>query len=276
MRLYIPIFYGEQVFTDCEIKKPSPGVIADTVKFIDENKIGMALLTFVSGSIIELKDNSEGVITSKEKIRTICRSMKQKCMEDLAIDIMLLLDPQDGVEGVYNCPRCRKQKICEKKDEIDTRDFLSSLNITYFESKDDYWEIELTEPYERKENGEGVEVIGILGFRYPTITDFIEASARHGFRDQLRLQYQIYAACLMSVNNSLVEKQWKQRWAMLMFENLPDLKTDFNRISKELNNYGRATRVKKVCEDCGKEWYPKINTANFFDSGLRPDQTMEA
>lgn len=271
MQLYTPIFFGGKVYVEAEIKKPTPGVLADAHRLMGENKLGSALLAFVSGSIESLTDKEGKIEIKKDQIKIICRDMKQRCIEDIAIDIMLSLDSEDAIEGVYNCPRCHKQKVCESRDGIDTRDYISELEITYFDKEEDYCEIELTEPYERKEKDEVVEVITTLGFKYPTITDYIQCSARYGTKDEIRVQYALYVECLQNVNGVEIDKQWKNRHGMYMIENLKNVKIDLSKISTEINKYGRNNKVKKTCEFCGKEWMAFLNTANFFVSGLQPE-----
>jgi len=271
MKLYMPIFYGDKTYIEAELKKPTAGVIADTSKLMDENKLGSALLTFVAGSIESLKDIEGKEINKKEQIKVICKDMKQSCIENIAIDIVLELDPNDAIEGVYNCPRCHKQKVCESRDGIDTRDYISQLEIEYYDKEKDYFEVDLEEPYERKDKDEVIEIVNSLGFRYPNITDYIQASARYGDRDKVRVQYAIYVECLLTVNSAEVDKTWKMRYGMHMIESLKGIKNDLRKIGEEMIKYGRDRKVLKVCDSCGKEWEAYLNTANFFVSGLRQE-----
>lgn len=271
MKLYIPIWYGDRIFTECEIKKPTPGIIADTSRLVEEGKVGMALLVFVSNAITKLVDKKGNEEINNEKIRTICREMKQRCIEDVAIDILLNLDECDSVEGVYECPRCGKQIICEVKDGFDTTDKISELSIEYYEEEEDYFEKDFVNPFEIKVKGEVTETIRTVGFRHPTITDFIQCTARVGMKNYIKLQYALYNECLVKVNGVEIDKTWKNRWGMYMFENLTDIKKDLNPIAKEFNKYGRDRHVKKACQACGKEWEALINTSNFFVLGLRQE-----
>jgi hypothetical protein len=268
MRLVIPIFYGDKIFTDCELVRPGGRVIADTKKIYDQGKIFNAYHNLVAGCITELSNDSD-VINDKRKIREITLYLKQKAIEKLAIDIMLLHDDQDAVEGFYICPRCGQSIIAELSPEgIDTRDFISELEINDYESEEDSFTIELEEPYNlKKKNGDVITSINSLSFRHNTIQDCIEAHAKYGSHDKVRAQYDIYVKCLTAINGTPVEDKWKKSFGMFFFEEYNNNK-EVNKIAQEMNKYGLQTKVEKNCLNCGKVFKVHLNTANFFDSAL--------
>jgi len=273
MKLVIPVWYGNTIYTDCEFETPSGEVIADTKKLYDENKIFTAMLRFIHGCIISLTDNNGDIITDKGKIKDILRSMPQKTAEHLCIEIMLLYDPADAVEGIYNCPRCGVPKVCEYSGDIDTRDHISDLDIVYYESDINEMDIEYDTPYEIKDkNGNNIhdDAIFTLSFRHITINDCIESYSRYGLNDRVRMQYLMYVKALIKVNGKEVDQKWKSTWGMYIFEKNRNLK-DTNKIGIEMNKYGMQTLVEKNCIKCGKEWRTHLNTSNFFASALQSE-----
>lgn len=270
MKLDIPIFYGQRKYIECEIRKPYPKILADAEEKANEGKLFSAMFSFVVGSIVSLTDEDEIIIDKKEKIKTICRNMKYKCIEHLIIEIMLLFDSDDAVEGFYSCPRCGQQKICEKTNEFDTRDHISDLEVNEYEDEKDYFEIIFEYPFEIKtKKGETLEIVNSVGFKHPNIIDYIQASAKVGYRNSTKLSIEVYSNCIIEINNKEIDKQWRYNYGRYMLENLEDIKKDLSKIAKEINRYGLQTKIEKVCEKCGKIWKENLNTANFFVSALQ-------
>jgi hypothetical protein len=266
MKLAMPIFYGEKKYISCEIENPSGAVIADTKKLFDEGKMFNAFHRFLSGCITMLETDEGEKIEDRQKITTITRDMKQKSAEKLVIDILLHYDANDGIEGVYSCPRCHEKIICEQSIDMDTRDFISELEVVYYE-EDDYFSFELDECYNLTDRkGNIITSISQLGFRHITVTDCIQAYARYGQHDRVRMQYDLYVRALTKLNNETIDETWRKRYGMIFFERYNN--KDINIIAKEMNRYGLQTKVGKVCYKCGKEFKVHVNTANFFDSAL--------
>jgi hypothetical protein len=268
MKLTLPIWYGEKIITDYEIISPSGGIIADTQKTASDGNYFLALFCFVSGCIIEFRTEKE-IINNVNDIKSICRNMKFKALDTASLEIMKKFYDDDGVEGIYECPMCHKQNIAIRKDGIDTRDFISELETVYYDGTKDYFEIVLDNIAELKDKkNEVLFEISTLGLRYPSITDYIEASAKFGNRDAIRLQYEVYVKCLERFNGETIDNNIKHSFGMLLFEKAMATK-DINKIAREINKYGIQTKIKKVCNNCGKEWMENLNTASFFASALQ-------
>lgn len=270
MDLIIPIFSDGVKFTACDIRKPYPKVLADAEEKANENKIFSAMLSFISGSITCFYDDKGNAIDNKDRIRILSRSLKYKCVEHLLIEIMLLFDSKDEVEGVYYCPRCSTQLICEKTDEFDNRDRISDLDVICFDRDKDFFEITLDYPTEIKtKKGEVLNKVNQIGFCYPTITDYIQASARYGLKNNTKLSIGVYANCMKTINGNEVDSQWVNNFGKYLLENLEDFKKDMSKIAKEINKYGIQSKIEKTCQNCNKKWKENLNTANFFVSALQ-------
>ena len=276
MLLVIPIWYGDKKYISCEIKRPKGRVLADTKKIYENGNLFLAMHHFIASCITELADENGNFINDQRQIKEITREMKQKTAEKLAIDIMLKFDSDDYVEGIYNCPRCKNQIICEKTLDFDTRDRIADLNICSYDKENDYFEIELSEPFIIKDNKgqilEEFEQINTLGFRHNTINDVIDAYARYGMHDKTRMQYLLYVKALKTINGHEIDEIYRKTWGLYFFEEY-DVIEDINKIAREMNKYGLDTSVEKLCNKCGKVFRTHLNTSNFFGSALLSDET---
>jgi hypothetical protein len=267
MRLPLPIIYGSSKFTEVEISQPSGEVIADTEKIIKQGNIYSAIYNFVAGCVTRIIGDRE--VDKQGEIKTICRSLKYKSAEYLYIQALLLVyNNVDYVEGVYVCPRCGEKCIAEETATNDTRDRISDLIINYLEG-DDYFELELSENFQIKtKKDELLYDIKTIGFRHPTMEDYIQACAKHSDRDRIRLQYDVFAKCIESINGQVIDNAFRSTWGEYIFEKYKNIR-DINKITKEYNSYGYQTKITKHCMFCGKEWQENLNTANFFASALQ-------
>lgn len=269
MEMPIPIFCGDKVYREIEIKKPTPAVIADTKKVSDEGNTYYAMQTYISGSVESYTAEDGTVITDRNQVRQITASMPFRSADWVSIQIALKLDAEDGIEGVYNCPRCGKQVIAEKNERlgIDTRDFVSDLEVRKMETPQNEVQMELKEPVEM-DIGDVKDLVKTLKFRHPVLSDCNRAYSMVGVKDQVRFTLFMFNEALVQINGKEASKQFKSRYGMMLFEKM-DIKKDINQITAALTQYGMDTDVRKICPECGKEWRATVNTANFFVSGLQ-------
>lgn len=273
MRLPIPIKSKDATFTEIEIKKPTSGVLADTQSTARNGDIYGAVRILLSGCIIEAK-NKDRTITDSVSIRSLVSKIPYQSAEYLAEQIMLLVDPTtDAVEGIYPCPRCGHRIISEqiKRDniEIDTRDLISNLPITYMD-EDDYeifWQ--LTEPVILKDlsSDQILQKIDNMTFNHPTLENCINAYAKVGATNQLKLRYATFLEALIKVNGDEVNNRWKNNLGEIVFNNIPNI-MDISELSKAIRKYGRSPYISKTCQNCGKIFHPVINTSGFFGYAL--------
>jgi predicted RNA-binding Zn-ribbon protein involved in translation (DUF1610 family) len=267
MKLPLPIIYGSK-YTNVEITTPSGEVIADTAKIIKQGNIYAGIYNFVAGCITRISGEKE--VDKPGEIKTIARHLKYKAAEWIYIQALLLIyDGVDYVEGVYSCPRCGEKVIAEETSINDTRDRISDLELNYLDG-DDYYEWELSNNLEikNKKTGEVLYDIKTIGLRHPTMEDYIQACAKYGDSDRVRLQYDVFAKCIESVNGQAIDNSFRNTWGGYIFEKHKNIR-DLNKISQEYNKYGYQTKITKRCMSCGKEWQENLNTANFFVSALQ-------
>lgn len=270
MRLPIPVVADNgSRFSEVEIKKPNSGLVADTKKLIDSNpNMFIAVKQFVSGIIVSIDDVSDPIA-----LKGLTKNLPYRSAEYLMIQAFILRNPDnDGVEGVYPCPRCGTQVISEayEKDgiEYDTRDFLSNLEIVYADFTS--VEINLLEPIEIKnlKNGEILYSIESIQMSYPTLEHCIQGyNACSDKKDDIRLQFNIYAQALTHINGAEIDSKFRSNFGAILFEKI-DNDEDLYKISNAMQEYGLNNKVKKNCPNCSKNWITTLNTNNFFVSSL--------
>lgn len=271
MDLPIPIISGGKIYHALSIKKPTPGVIADT-KQDGEESYYHAVQTFIQGCVTEIHGADGAVHTDRNFIKPLIALLPWRSAVYVAIKVMSLMSEDDGIEGVYECPRCQKQTIAEANHRagLDTRDFIKNFPLTIMDPKvyKERYAVELEEPVRLKVGEETLE-LSRFEFRWPNLSDCIRAAARVGVKDEIRLQLNIYAEAMVSVNGEEIEPKFKITYGSWIMENLPDVIRDVNAINEPQEQYGLDPRAQKTCKGCGKTWKALVNTSNFFVSGLQ-------
>jgi hypothetical protein len=277
VRLPMPIFYSGSVYTDVEIEKPKAGVLADTKKLSDSGDTYSAVHKFVSGCITSIHKDDGLIVSDRVGMSALNRAMAYRSAEYVTIKSLLLLDNDDGIEGMYECPRCGHIIKSEKKSDengvliYDTRDRIGNLKINYYEGKENFFRYEFSDPVilMNAETRDTIEEIYNLDMQFPTLNHCMAAQQKYDRKDELRFQFGIYIEALTKVNETDIDNQWKNRFGMSMFEKIPDVRVDLIGITKKVNEYGLQKNILKKCLNCEKEWSPIINTSNFFELGLR-------
>ena len=275
MKLPIPILVGDVLYTDCEITSPTVNIIIETRKIIEEGVYFSAMKKFCAGCISEIKTEEGKIITDSISIKSILAHCCYRTIEYIAIQAMLKhYSDDDGIEGIYYCPRCGVESIAELKEEdgmtIDTRDHINELAINYFDSSIDSFliHVDLSESvkiYDKKNNELLLEVADI-DVLIPTLEQSIQAEAKVGSRDSIRLQLAIYVEALKKVNGKEIDTKFKNIYGSEIFGNITNIKKDLGFLSDSINKFGMARTVKKTCKRCGKIWASVVNTSNFFVS----------
>jgi len=256
-------------FSEVEIRKPNSGLVADTKKLIDSNpNMFISVKQFVSGIITSI-DN----ISDPTALKGLIKNIPYRSAEYLMIQAFILRNPEnDGVEGVYLCPRCETQVIAEayEKDgiEYDTRDFISDLEVIYTDFTS--VEIHFSEPVEIKnmKNGEVLYSIESIQMNYPTLEHCIQGyNSCSDKKDEIRLQFSIYAQALTHVNGTEIDSKFRSNFGAILFEKV-DNDQDLYKISNAMREFGLNNKVKKNCPNCSKNWVTTLNTNNFFVSSL--------
>lgn len=260
LKLPVPIFMENSEVLECQITKPSSGTLLETRKIINTGDYFLALKKFLSETILFDDD--------KEKTLRLVGELPMNSAEYLTIQVLLLHHPDDAVEGVYYCPRCHTQKICEDKDGIDTSDKISELDVVYFGDSDSK---EITKDVEvvltDKKTGNTVFDCRSITMRFPKLKDFIESANKVGYEDEVEIQKQVYLQCVTKINNEEIDKKTKNIYLQKILYKLDP--RNLNYFGSYINKFGMKKEVEKVCLKCSKKWDATINTSNFFDSALQ-------
>jgi len=276
MKLPVPIFHKGVAYRYCEIQKPKASVLADTKKVIDQTgDLFTGMRTFLHGSIVEFKTD-DSTINDPIAIKSLIPKLPFISTDFLALKAVVMMNPDDdGIEGVYFCPRCQTQVISEvySKDgiEYDTRDFISQLTTKYLEGDDGEFTIEFKEPVEIIDAVTKNIIVSAsnVTLRFPTLENSISAFQKYGRSDKVRLQLAQYAECIVKVDGVEVDSKFRNAFGLKLFEEDRNMMQTTDQIAGWLNQYGIQNKVEKMCHACGKVWQPYVNTSNFFASGLR-------
>jgi len=255
--------------TGVEIKRPTTETITSTAELVRDGKYFLALCNFVTSCIEGFEMDLENV-TTKDRIKILTREMPIRSLYTLLVEILIFNDQHeegtdDGIEGIYSCPRCGNEVICELKDGIDTRDHLKEFPINYDDSQS--MEILLKTPVIIETGKNESVTINSLEMKYPTITDYIEMEARYGLKNESKIQINAYRKNITAINGAVADKQFLNLYGEKIFQNM--YMPDMTAIAEKINQCGIQTTVNKVCNKCGKEWKEEVNTNNFFVSLLR-------
>jgi len=276
MQLPIPIETKlGNTFTEVELTKPRASVLADANKMLETGEIFLSIKTFLSGCI-ESFSGEEKSITDKADIKNMVNLLPYRSAEFCFYKILVLYDPEnDAIEGIYRCPRCKSQIVTEylKTDdlEIDTRDYLSDLDIKYMNGGEKGITLELSEPVVIKKKGSEDDVIDSiesLEFRHPTLADCLVAEKKYGVNDSIRMQFATYVEALLKVNGKEIDKKFKNNFGMFIFNNIKNARVDLTALNEKVQQYGLDPFLEKTCRKCNKQFKSPINMSNFFVSGL--------
>lgn len=274
MKLPIPISSNGDFYSEVEISRPKTGIIADAQGLLDTGDVFSAIARFISGSTVTISSPEGKVEAIPDRIKTLTRRMPYRSAEYISMMILLLLNEEDdGIEGVYICPRCGCQIIAEldEQNDIDTRDRISELPVIFMDEPEETFTVSLNEPVliKNKQSDEVLYTVEELEIIHPTLENCIHAYRKHGTKDLVRRQLAIYSEAMVKINDEEVDNKLRNLWGMFIFENL-DSSTDIQTIGREVSKYGMGTSVSKDCPNCKKHFEAPINTSNFFASGLQP------
>lgn len=262
MKLPIPAKFNGKTYSEVSTRKMKTSVIADTNKVVGKGDNYRAIQTLVAGGLERIGD-----ITDRQTIQNAVGYFPYKSAFLLAVNLIMVDEKDDGVEGMYECPRCGQKKICEynEDEQLDSRDFIHNLKIKYLEDSSTI-KYELVNPISIKdEDGRSEDIINIE-MDYPILNHCSQAFNKVGSKDEIRLQLAIYVEALIKVNDTEIDKKFKSSFGMIIFENME--RNDIQNLTALTEKYGLNQKVRKICNKCGKEWDVSLNTANFFGSAL--------
>jgi len=264
VKLPIAFEFGGRVFTEMDFGKPTGGVLADTKKAADTGDYYTALAAFVGGSVKAFFTDDGEEENDRAQLRILTKEMPFADVEWASIRILLLAGNDDLVEGMYKCPRCGAQMVCEGE----MADKITDLPVIFLEGvqKIEYELLHLVEI--RDKSGEQVLAsCQELVMHYPTIRDCIKAFQRTGISDTTRLQYAVLSEAIETVDGVKVAPEWKRMWGGQLFEKMDF--DDVSAISKKTQAAGQQSMIEKSCSRCGRTFKVEADTTSFFASGLR-------
>jgi hypothetical protein len=264
MKLCIPIYYKDKIYTDIEIKKPIAGVIADTQEAFEESTSYHGISTLIVGCTVSLTDNKGVVVNNKSEVSILIRQMAYQAAEQVALAIMLTINKDDKVHSIHTCPRCHN--VLNNQQPVSIKD----LPTVYLETGKNIIDIKLDEPIQLCEtNGNILYSIDNFSLRYPTLNDCIDGSMGTKSNSDVKKQYAIYGRSIVTINKDEVTLVWSQQWSEWVINNLPYDK--LSEIASAMKKYGLDNTVEKICSNpkCKKVWKSVISTADFFVSGLQ-------
>lgn len=275
MKLVIPFSVKGKVYSECELENPRASVIADTKKSIDETGDAFsAMRVMLNGCVTSFTITDGTVVADRVAVKSLIPKMPLKTAEHLTLSLVTMhYADDDGIEGVYPCPRCGAQYIAEILENdgmaVDTRDHISALPVVYCETPDMEITRDLKSPViiENKANNSILYEINSISIGIPTLENAINAYAKIGSRDMVRLQFAMYVEALLKINGEPVDNRFKNSFGMLVFENIRDARADLGWIAEQINRYGTDRDVSKTCKRCGKVWKATVSTSNFFVLG---------
>ena len=274
----IPLKLNDVIYHSCDVESPTAGVLADTKKTADTGDRFNSTLVYLTGCVKSIiSDTAE--ISERIQVKSALRRLPYRSAEVIALKSILMIHDDDGIEGVYSCPRCNQRVISQIVSEngetiSDTRDFIRNLDIEYMQDYEEGFDIQLSEPtfILNLKTGEAVvdmksnRPVGMstLKINHPTLAHCIEAQTKQGISDEMRLQYRIYVEAISEFDGMEIDRPYRDKYGMMLFEKIPNI-NDIGEITKRVHEYGISNKVKKICPSCGKEWMARVNTSNFFE-----------
>lgn len=266
INLPIPIFYSGKIYKTVEYKNVTAGTLADTRQAIQGGNSYKALKVFLENSIISIED-----ITEKSEIKHLVGYMSYRTAYLVAIKILLLSTINDGVEGIYVCPRCDHQIIAEYNEdpELDTSDHISSLEIINMDNEYEIENYDLEYPIGSNFSNipDSLLKIESVSVKFPTLNHCIRASSVLGEKNDVQLQMEIIGNAIVKLNDIEVTKQLRDRYMGTLLKRMAI--SDFKNLNEKLNKFGLQELIVKTCPECDKVFKVPLNTANFFALSLQ-------
>jgi len=269
MKLPIPVEFRGKIYTEMDLKEPSPNVLADTESALKKGQ-HRAVATMVGGVLSALRSTSGDIVDRKE-LEQAARKFPLRSAEVAVIYSLLERDEDDGIEGVYTCPRCGEKIVCEYVDEYDdTRDHIRSLKVVNCDSNGDQIAplifFELSSPVDIVTTDRETLRVSDIGMRHPTVADAMTVEAQIGADVNIKFQMALMAESLERINGEEVNRSFASSYGMMVMNKIS--RTDLIAISKMTTAFGIDQTVQKKCHECGKVWEEVVNTSNFFVSAL--------
>jgi len=267
----------ENIITHAEIKKLTLGELSGVSSVLENSGAYMAYEKFIKLGVVSYIDMFDEVISDNVRVSGLNNKLPFFSAEHIMIEILKMYEYDDGISGIYECPLCKTKIQCKSpryEGDIDTRDFLSDLEVVYDEEQKSNIIHEMSEPViiSNKKTGEVLSEVRSITYRYSTLHDCVDAYMKTGQSSKSKLQLKILSNSIIEINGQEVSPEYKRTWADYIIDHITDIKNDVNAVSAEMQRYGINPKKKKTCLECGQEWYPVLDTSSFFECGLNMAQ----
>jgi len=271
VRIPIPVFSAGKAYGEVDLGVPDAGTLADTRRALDDGNYFQAIHEFLRGCVEAIREEG-GDGMEGDQARAMVKHIPIRSAELLAIQAMLLIDADEGIEGVYDCPRCGKSQIAEyRSEDSDSRDRISDLGVAYMDGeREEAFSVSLAKPVTMKDksSGEAVYSASEIEMSWPTLGHAMSSYGKYGASDRMRRQFAIYIEATRKVNGEEVSAKWRGEYGMFTFEKMKVGPGGLGKIGREMERYGMKDTIPKTCPSCGKKWEAEVNTSNFFASAL--------
>lgn len=277
MKLPLPFVWNSRTITETTIKRPGTEAIADCKDKVASDDLYGGLAIFATGCLSALVDDDGKEISDKSTIKQVVMAMPYRDVEFVLIQAMIKTGLDDVIEGIYPCPRCKKEYIPADPDpeynkndpehNSDDADRISKLKTIFLASPREFL-IELETPVDTidAETDEVINSVTSVKLRDPTMDDMIRAARKVGIGNEERFNAATYAECTVECNGQKVDKKWKNEWGTWLYDRIDF--SDSKKIKSEMRKYGTKSTVERVCRYCGRKWEAEVDTGSFFASGL--------
>lgn len=270
MKLPIPVFYQDKIYTDVDTMEPETSTLTRAYEAMKSGNVFKASLELLAGSIETFYTQEGNQEDSRAEIKKICSHMPYISADTVCLIVLAEMNGDDVIEGLYPCPVCHRNNSPEYDPQygIDARDHVSDLEIICQESPENEIFVQLKKPVNliNMKTGEIIHAIENMAIRYPTMIDCILAGQNMREGQETAVQIKIYMNALVKVNGQHVDKSFVSVWGKLLFDKIKA--GDLRQIGNAMQKYGIEKKIKKQCQHCGKEWFAVVDTSSFFVEGL--------
>lgn len=273
MKAGVHILLDGKEYQEFDPKQPTATNVAKARAEVEVSGYS-ALVEWAAGSCRRLVSAEGDVIEDEKELRrALMASPFQTCLQ-VAIQGVVEMTRDDGLESVSVCPLCGKK--CRQTNEkgsnsdVDTRDHINTLPV---QSPADMtgFTFELEDPVqiEKKGGREGdvVWTVSKIRLHWPTMKDCQKGSVLGRGEPELDTQF-ILAEALEEVNGEVVDATYRSTFGRIIFGKMSA--ADDMRLSRVLNSVGISPMVTRECPHCFNEWTEAVNLMGFFYSALAP------
>lgn len=273
MKLGIPILLDGKTFTDFDAKQPTSTNVAKARSEADHSGYA-ALVEWATGSCKRLVSDDGTILEDEKEIRRAIKvSAFQTCLQ-IAVQGVVEMTHDDGLEGVSVCPLCGKKHRQTREEgpegEVDTRDHINALPINS-PSDNEGFVVKLDDPItlEKKGGRDGDQKweVSSIRLRWPTMMDCQKGSVQARAEPELEAHF-ILAEALISVNGEKIDATYRSTFGRVIFGKMSA--GDDGKMSRILNGVGISPIVSRECPHCYNTWQEAVNLMGFFYLALRP------